>query len=100
MSFTVKIILGIVFLIVGLAFCAIAMYLGRPESVKKAPIYKPSSVIFYLIGALTFAVGLVMLIFSKELTKAGIQICALIYLLVLTVIFSIFTYMIKGIDKK
>ena len=100
MTFTVKIVLGIVFLIVGLTFCGVAMFLGRPESVKKTPLYKPSSVIFYLIGALTFAVGLVMLIFSRELTKAGVQICALVYLALLTVIFSIFTHMIKDMNKK
>ena len=100
MSFTVKIILGIIFIVMGLAFCGVAMYLGRPESVKKASIYKPSSVIFYSIGALTFAVGLVILIFAREISKSGIQLCALIYLALLTVIFSVFTHMIKGIDKK
>ncbi len=96
-----KIILfGIVFIIIGLIACGVAFYLGRPESVKKTPIAKPSSIIFYIIGALTFVTGLLFLIFSKNLTKKAFQIFVLIYLGGLTVLLCIYTALIKTGAKK
>ena len=96
-----KIILfGIMFILIGLVSCGVAFYLGRPESVKKAPISKPSSIIFYIIGALTFVTGLLFLIFSKEMEKNTFQIFVLIYLGCLTVLLCIFTGLIKKGAKK
>ena len=96
-----KIILfGIVFIIIGLVACGVAFYLGRPESVKKAAIAKPSSIIFYIIGALTVVTGILFLIFSKDLTKKAFQIFVLSYLVCLTVLMCVFTALIKVGGKK
>ena len=88
--------LGIAFIAAGAFFCLIALYLSRPESVKKAAISKPSSIIFYIIGALTLVMGLLALIFLSSLTKSAVQIGSLLYLVLLTVLFAIFTFMLKG----
>lgn len=93
------IIFGILFLIVGLAACAVAFYLGRPESVKKSSIAKASSKIFYVIGALTFITGLMLLIFSNEMTKKAFQLIIIFYLFCVTVLLFIYTKLIKNGEK-
>lgn len=90
---------GIIFLIVGLIFCGVAFYLGRSESVKKTPIAKPCSFIFYIIGALTFAIGLLFLVLSSEFTKKAFQLTVIIYLACITILLFIFTRLIKGGQK-
>ena len=94
------ILFGIIFIVIGLVACGTAVFLGRPESVKKAPISKASSVIFYIIGALTFVMGLLFLIFSKDLTKKAFQIMLIAYLACLTILLFIYTSLIKTGAKK
>ena len=89
--------IAIVFLVAGIIFCIIAMYLGRPSSVQKAPISKPCSIIFYIIGALTVVNGIMALIFKDILTKHALQIAALLYLAAITVLLSVFSFLIKDV---
>jgi len=91
--------LGIIFLTVAFFFCATAFFMGRPESVKKTPLFKPSSFIFYLIGALTFATGIIFLTLKNELSKHAVQLIALFYLILLVVIFFVFIQLM-GNKKK
>ena len=100
MNAALIICLGITFIAIGIIFCAIAMYLASPNVSKKATISKPSSIIFYIIGALTAVSGVLALIFRSIITKTALQITSLIYLVALIILLSIFTYMLKGIDKK
>lgn len=93
------ILFGIVFILMGLVSCGIAFYLGRPESIKKAPISKPSSKIFYLIGALTFALGLILIIFANDFTKKAFQLSVIIYLACLTILLFVYTRLIKRSSK-
>ncbi|MBR3550258.1 MAG: hypothetical protein IKN90_09290 [Treponema sp.] len=92
-------VLGIIFLAAALFFCTLAFIMGRPEAVKKTPLFKPSSFIFYLIGCLTFATGILFVTMRNELSKQAIQIIALVYLIILIVIFFIFIQMM-GSKKK
>lgn len=87
--------LAVAFMVVGAFFCAIAAFLSRPESVKKAAVSKPSSIIFFMLGALTIVFGLLALLFCGSLTKAALQIGALLYLVLLTILSAVFTCMLK-----
>ncbi len=91
-----RILLGaIAFMIAGIAFCSVAFYLKRPESVKKAPLSATAGTIFYIIGALTFITGLMALLFRNEVSKTVIEVFFLIYLIALTVIFFVFYSMMN-----
>ncbi len=92
-------VLGIIFLTVALIFCTTAFFMGRPEAVKKTPLFKPSSFIFYLIGSLTFATGILFITLRNELSKQAIQVMALAYLIILIGIFFVFIQMM-GNKKK
>ena len=100
MNMTHLIIGAIVFIIAGIAFCAVAVFLGLPSSVQKAKISKPASIIFYVIGALTLCGGILALCFKSTITKTSVQLFAIIYLVILTVLFSVFMFMINGSTKK
>lgn len=84
---------GIVFLIASVFFCAAAFFIGRPESVKKASLCRQASFIFYLIGAVTFACGILFISLRNYLTKTAVQAIALIYLFLLIIIIFVFINM-------
>ena len=86
---------GIVFVLVGLLFCAAAVYLSKSAASKKSAISKPGSVVFYIIGAMTLVMGLLALVFGSQLTKSMVQIGCFIYLVALVVLFAVFCSMLK-----
>ncbi|MBO4319906.1 MAG: hypothetical protein J5857_05500 [Treponema sp.] len=86
---------GIVFILVGLAFCGAAVYLSKNSASKKSPISKPGSVIFYIIGAMTLVMGVLALVFGSELTKSMVRLACFIYLVALVVLFAVFCSMLK-----
>ena len=79
MNSIMLIVVSILSIVSGGGFCAIAMYLGSPESVKKAAISKKSSYIFYGIGVTTVAFGIFGLIFFRQMAKQAVQISALVH---------------------
>ena len=86
--------IGIVFIVVGLIFCAIAFFLNLPSSVQKASISKPAGIIFYIIGAVTLIIGILDLLFKDSITRTAMQGFALAYLVVITIMFSLFTALV------
>lgn len=99
MNTTLVLISGIVFMLVGLVFCAIAFYLKTPKFTEKAPIGKTAGFIFYIIGALTFVMGMLAVIFHAEASKAMIEFGFLVYLVILTIILFIFVSLLKDTNK-
>ncbi|MCH5290524.1 MAG: hypothetical protein J1D88_02040 [Treponema sp.] len=91
---------GIAFLVMAGVFCGIAFFLRLPQQVQKAPICKQSGSIFFLIGSLTGVVGLLALLFRNEATKTVAQICALVYLLLLTMLLVVFIMITKDSQSK
>ena len=91
----VVLISGIVFMAVGLLFCGIACYLKSPSSVQKAPLGRIAGTIFYIIGAITLASGLVAVLFRKEATKTAVQAGFLVYLVLLTALCCVFVALVK-----
>lgn len=86
---------GIVFILVGLAFVGVAVYLSRSAASNKSSVSKAGSVIFYVIGAMTLVMGLLALVFGSQLTKSMVQIGCFIYLVALVVLFAVFCSMLK-----
>ncbi len=93
------ILVSILCIVMGTVFTAIALYLGKPESVKKAPIAKKSSTIFHIIGAVTIAFGITGLVLGKQVPKTIVQGAALAYLVILTTLFIIYSIIIRGKNK-
>ena len=82
-------ILNILFLVVGLGFCLTAIIIRK--KMKNFPILaKAASITFYLIGALTFVLGLINLVMKDYFSIRFIEVEILIYLVVLIIAFSIF----------
>ena len=92
--------IGIIFIAVGLLFSALALRIGRPESVEKAPISKPCSKIFDIIGSLTLILGILDLVFFRSITKSVLQGAALVYLIAVTILFIVFSSMIGALGGK
>ena len=74
--------------------------LRKPERVKNTPLFKPAGFIFYFTGAVTIVYGIIALCFKSELTRSAVQAFALIYLIFITVIFSVFYVLIGKGEKK
>ncbi len=85
---------GIIFIVVAVIFSAIAFFLSLPSSVEKAAISRPAGIIFYVIGALTFVIGILTLMFRKEMTRNLMEGFALVYLVVITILFAMFTALV------
>ncbi len=73
----------------------LAAYLKSPSSVQKAPISKIAGTIFYIMGALTLASGLVTVVLHNELTKTVLQAGFLAYLVLLTALCCVFVALVK-----
>ena len=94
-------ILNILFLIAGLGFCLTAIIIRK--KMKDFPLLaKAASITFYLIGALTFVLGLINLVMKDYFSIKFIEVEILIYLLVLIIAFSIFIGVLsfKGESKE
>ena len=85
---------AVVFLLAGSLFLTAGIILRNPERVKKTPLFKPAGFIFYLTGAVTIVYGILALCFKNELTRNAVGFFALIYLIFITVIFSVFYVLI------
>ena len=83
------------FIAAGLLFLTAAFFLRRPARVKNVPLCKPAGLIFYIIGAVTEAYGILAVVFRNELTKNAVQIFALVYLVFITAAFIFFYASIK-----
>lgn len=90
MNTTKVLVIGIVFLLVGLILCFLAY---------KAKSTKAAHMIFNIIGSVTSVMGLMAIVMHSSITKLAIEIAGLIYLVFLIVIMSIFNFMIKGLNK-
>ena len=99
MNSNMLIIASILSIVSGAVFCAIAMFLGSPESVKKAAISKQSSYIFYGIGIVTIAYGVFGLVFFRQMPKQAVQVASLVYLSILTILFILYSFLIRGKRK-
>ncbi len=88
-------IAGISFLVVGLIFFVAAIYLKYAKSFKEISVAKPSSVIFYIIGAVTFLLGILILIFKNEFSKFTFELLIFIYLIFIAFVFLLFTFLLK-----
>lgn len=86
---------GIIFILVGLAFCGAAVYLSKGSAARKSSISKPGSVVFYIIGAMTLVMGVMALVFGSQLTKSMVRVACFIYLVALVVLFAVFCSMLK-----
>ncbi len=88
-------IAGIAFLLVGLIFFVAAVSLKYGKSFKEISIAKPSSVIFYIIGAVTFVLGILILVFKKEFSKSAFELLIFGYLIFIAFAFCLFTFLLK-----
>lgn len=102
MNTTVILILGIVFILVGLLFCALSFVIKAQSDndSKKALLGKVGGTVFFIIGFITIVVGICGVAFHKEATRTAIQTVALAYTFILMVIMFIFTLMIGKKGKK
>lgn len=87
--------LGVAFIVSGLVFCLLAYFVSRPKTIEEARISKPSSATFYFIGALTFVIGLLAVLFRYDLTKLAMQIGALVYFALISAAFFFFSMIVK-----
>ncbi|MBB5218935.1 uncharacterized membrane protein YjjP (DUF1212 family) [Treponema rectale] len=89
-----KIIIGsVIFITVGLIFCITGMILKT--SSKQNAASKITGTIFYLIGAITLISGILGICFKNEITRTVLQFYALIYLVIISIVFFIITKLIK-----
>lgn len=86
-------IFSIFFILAGLAFCITGFCLKN--SSKKNSASSVTAIVFYLIGSLTLVSGILGLCFKNEITKRAVQFYALIYLIIISIIFFIITKLIK-----
>ncbi len=89
---------SIIFIVVGIVFLVVAVLLGRPSSVEKASTSKPASIIFYALGALTLASGIFALACKEYITRSMVQLFAIIYLAIVTLLFGAFTLILKPVN--
>lgn len=90
--------IGFIFLFVGIAFATVSFFLNNGHEHKL--ISKTGGILFFIIGFMTAIIGLLTLAFHKEITKKTIQMGALFYLILLTVILCIFVAVVKVDSKK
>ena len=95
MNTSLLIVASVVSIITGAALCITAFFMSSPERIKKTPIFKGAGFIFYVIGILTLAYGILGLCFYKTVSRLTVALFALIYLIVLIIMFIIF-YMLIG----
>ena len=93
MNTIVILILGIVFILVGILFCALSFFI-------KAQSGSVGSTVFFIVGFITIIVGICGVVFHKEATRTAIQTVALAYTFILMVTMFIFTLMIGKKGKK
>lgn len=96
MDNTKILIASISFIIVGIIFLLIAFYIKFSKSAKQMSIYKSANLIFYIIGVGTFVLGIIFLVFKNQISKLSFELLVLVYLIFITISFSVFTYLIKG----
>ncbi len=96
MDNTKILIASISFIIVGIIFLLIAFYIKFSKSAKQMSIYKSASLIFYIIGVGTFVLGIIFLVFKNQISKLSFELLVLVYLIFITISFSVFTYLIEG----
>lgn len=89
-------IASVTFIIVGIIFFAIAIYMKFSKSANQIKIYKSASLIFYIIGIGTFILGIIFLVLKNQISKLTFELIVLFYLIFITVNFSVFTFLIKG----
>lgn len=93
------IIAGSAFILAGLVFTGLGIFISRNDSAKKSSAGKNAKRLFLLAGALTFVIGLIFVSMQDVLNKSTAEIIALVYLVILTIILTVFSFLIKGKKK-
>ncbi len=87
---------GIVFLIVGAVFFALAVWLRQPKTAEQSPMLsRVAGSVFSIIGSVTCMGGLLSIFFRNDVSKMAVQIFFLLYLVFLTIMCFIFVTQIK-----
>lgn len=93
-----KVIIGsILFIAAGILFLIAGVVIFLRSDVEKNSgdnIHKKSARLFFLIGLLTVVSGLLGISFRNEITRVAFLVYAVIYLAVLTVIISVYSFIL------